>query len=274
MLTIIRIGGNEIVSVTRLDNCYCINRVDDAKEAVCNKVVNETSVLWHQRLGHVNYRELQKLSKRELVSGLSKLDKTDQHVCEGSQLGKRVRVSHKKVKHIQTKVCLELVHMDPVDLIQTLSLDGKKYILVVVVDDFSRFTWVSFLREKSETFQRSGTKQTPSELRKGKKPNVSYFRIFGNTCYISRDREHLSKFDSKSDKGIFLGYSTSSRDYRVYNYRTGTIIGSTNVSIDDFAPSTKMASYEDGLLSPMSVEESPGLNLVVDLSTFSKPVDL
>ncbi|BBN67341.1 hypothetical protein Prudu_47S000100 [Prunus dulcis] len=88
--------------------------------------------------------------------------------------------------------------------------------------------------------------------------------IFGNTCYISRDREHLNKFDSKSDKGIFLGYSTSSRDYRVCNYRTGTIIGSTNVSIDDFAPSTKMASYEDGLSSPMSEEEYPGLDLVVD----------
>ncbi|XP_021812209.1 uncharacterized protein LOC110755345, partial [Prunus avium] len=73
-------GGNEIVSVSKSrDNCYCIDGVNDAKEVVCNKVVNETSVLWHQRLGHVNFRDLHKLSKRELVSGLPKLDKYDQH---------------------------------------------------------------------------------------------------------------------------------------------------------------------------------------------------
>ncbi|CAL9020442.1 unnamed protein product [Prunus brigantina] len=64
------------------------------------------------------------------------------------------------------------------------------------------------------------------------------------------------------------------RAYNVYNYRIGTIIWSTTVSIDDFTPSTKMASDEDGLLSPMPKEESLGLDLVVDLTTFSKPVDL
>ncbi|XP_020412869.1 uncharacterized protein LOC109947335 [Prunus persica] len=56
---IIRKGGNEIVSMARSgDNCYCIDGVNVAKEVVCNKVVNETSVLWHQRLGHVNFRDL------------------------------------------------------------------------------------------------------------------------------------------------------------------------------------------------------------------------
>ncbi|KAI5339507.1 hypothetical protein L3X38_018779 [Prunus dulcis] len=115
---------------------------------------------------------------------------------------------------------------------------------------------------------RSGTKQTPYELWKGKKPNVSYFRVFGSTCYILRDREHLAKFDSKSDKGIFLGYSTSSRDYTVYNYRTETIIESINISIDDFVASTEMASDEDGILSTFSK--------LVDLSTLDNlgPVDL
>ena len=73
-------------------------------------------------------------------------------------------------------------------------------------------------------FLRYGAKQTPYVLWKDKKPNVSYFRVFCSTCFILRDWEHLAKFDSKSDKGIFLGYSTSSRAYRVYNYRIGTIM--------------------------------------------------
>ncbi|BBG92903.1 transposable element gene [Prunus dulcis] len=101
-------------------------------------------------------------------------------------------------------------------------------------------------------------------------------RSFGSTCYILKDREHLAKFDSRCDKGIFLGYSTSSRAYRVYNCRTRTIIESINVKIDDFAASTEMALDEDGLFSPSLVQESPGLDLVVDLSSFgnSVPVDM
>ncbi|CAL2226249.1 unnamed protein product [Prunus armeniaca] len=128
----------------------------------------------------------------------------------------------------------------------------------------------------NRVFLRSGTKQTLYEIWKGKKPNVSCFRVFGSTCYILRDREYLAKFDSKCDKGIFLWYSTSSRAYRVYNCRTKTIIKCINVNIDDFAASTEMTLDEDGLFPPPLEQESPGLDLVVDLSAFgnSVPVDL
>ena len=67
----------------------------------------------------------------------------------------------------------------------------------------------------------------------GKKPVVKYFRIFGSDCYILWDRENLEKFDAKSDKGIFLGYSTSSRAYRVYNLKPKIVMESTNVVIND-----------------------------------------
>ncbi|XP_024171720.1 uncharacterized protein LOC112177689 [Rosa chinensis] len=69
----------------------------------------------------------------------------------------------------------------------------------------------------NRAFLRPGTNKTPYELWKGKKPNVSHLRVFGSPCYIYRDREYLGKFDARSDKGIFLGYSLDSRAYRVYN---------------------------------------------------------
>ena len=47
------------------------------------------------------------------------------------------------------------------------------------------------------------------------------------------DREHLGKFDSKSDQGVFLGYSNNSRAYRVYNMRIQTIMEFVNVVVDD-----------------------------------------
>jgi hypothetical protein len=62
---------------------------------------------------------------------------------------------------------------------------------------------------------------------------VKYFRTFGSKCYILCDRENLGKFDPKSDEGIFLGYSSTSRAYRVFNKRTENVMESINVVIDD-----------------------------------------
>ena len=80
---------------------------------------------------------------------------------------------------------------------------------------------------------RPDSKKTSYELWRGKKPIVKYFRIFGSDCYILHDRENLEKFDAKSDNGYFLGYSSTSRAYRVYNLTTKTVMESSNVVIND-----------------------------------------
>jgi hypothetical protein len=85
----------------------------------------------------------------------------------------------------------------------------------------------------NRVYLRPETNKTPCEIWRGKKPTVKYFRTFGSRCYILRDRENLEKFDPKSDEGIFLGYSTNSRGYRVFNKRTETVMESINVIIDD-----------------------------------------
>ena len=99
----------------------------------------------------------------------------------------------------------------------------------------------SFQREAVNTayhtlnrvYFRPDSKKNPYELQRGKKPVVKYFRIFGSDCYILRDKENLEKFDAKSDKGYFLGYSSTSRAYRVYNLRTKIVIESSNAVIND-----------------------------------------
>ena len=65
--------------------------------------------------------------------------------------------------------------------------------------------------------------------------------MFGSKCYILNDRENLGKFDAKSDEGIFLGYSTTSQVYRVFNKRTKIVMESINVKIDYV-----VAKVEDG----------------------------
>jgi transposase InsO family protein len=85
----------------------------------------------------------------------------------------------------------------------------------------------------NKVYLRPETNKTPYEIWRGKKPKVKYFKTFGSKCYILCDRENLGKFDSKSDEGIFLGYSINSRAYRVFNKRTETVMESINVVIDD-----------------------------------------
>ena len=85
---------------------------------------------------------------------------------------------------------------------------------------------------------RPGTKKTPYELWKGRKPNVKYFRIFGSTCFILKNRENVGKFDSRSDEGIFLRYSSTSKAYRVYNKRTMKVMEIVNVVIDESSESS------------------------------------
>lgn len=75
---------------------------------------------------------------------------------------------------------------------------------------------------------------------------MKYFRVFGSKCYILNDRENLGKFDARSDEGIFLGYSTTSRAYRVFNKRTKTVMESINVKIDDALPKVEMIDDVEG----------------------------
>ncbi|PON67240.1 hypothetical protein PanWU01x14_104150 [Parasponia andersonii] len=62
--------------------------------------------------------------------------------------------------------------------------------------------------------------KTPYELWKGRKPNIGYLKVFSCKCFILNTKDNLGKFDSKSDVGIFLEYSTTSKAYRVFNKRT------------------------------------------------------
>jgi hypothetical protein len=96
---------------------------------------------------------------------------------------------------------------------------------------------------------RPETSKTPYEIWRGKKPTVKYFRTFGSKCYILRDRENLGKFDPKSDEGIFLGYSSTSRAYRVFNKRTETVMESINVVIDDEEVERPSSGEENQLVS-------------------------
>ena len=113
--------------------------------------INETSWLWHRRLAHISMHSLSKLIKKDLVLSLPKLNFEKDRICDACQLGKQTKVSFKSKNTVSTSRPLELLHMDLFGPTRTTSLGGKRYGFVII-DDYSRFTWVFFLAHKDETF--------------------------------------------------------------------------------------------------------------------------
>jgi hypothetical protein len=105
--------------------------------------------LWHRRLAHVWMKNLHKLLKGEHVLGLIDVCFEKYRPCAACQAGKQVGTSHPSKNVMKTSRPLELLHMDLFGSIAYLSIGGSKYGLVIV-DDYSRFTWVFFLHNKSK----------------------------------------------------------------------------------------------------------------------------
>ncbi|KAL0298706.1 UNVERIFIED_CONTAM: Copia protein [Sesamum radiatum] len=76
---------------------------------------------------------------------------------------------------------------------------------------------------------------TPIEAWSGKKPSAKHLRVFGSICYVHIPTEKRHKLEEKTEKGIFLGYSTQSKGYRIYNLKTKKLIISRDVEFDEDA---------------------------------------
>ncbi|GJS88491.1 putative ribonuclease H-like domain-containing protein [Tanacetum coccineum] len=114
-----------------------------------NATTNE-SKLWHRRLGHVNFKNINKLVKGHLVRGIPSKVFVNDHTCVACKKGKQHKASCKAKSERTTRKPLELLHMDLFGPVSVESINKKRYCLVVT-DDFSRFSWVFFLATKDET---------------------------------------------------------------------------------------------------------------------------
>ena len=135
----------------RNENVYTIDISKYEGHNRCFSSMHDESWLWHRRLGHVNMNLITQLNKNELVRGLPKISFEKDKVCEACQMRKQIKTSFKNKNFISTSRPLELLHMDLFGPSRTTSLGGKSYAFVIV-DDFSRYTWVLFLAHKNDVF--------------------------------------------------------------------------------------------------------------------------
>ncbi|KAJ9560808.1 LOW QUALITY PROTEIN: hypothetical protein OSB04_005968 [Centaurea solstitialis] len=324
-----------ILTGVRHADIYIIN-MNTSTDNFCfvSRASSDTNWLWHKRLSHLNFKTINQLCINNLVVGLPDFRYTKVSLCSACEKGKQTRASFKS-KHISSiSSSLQLLHMNLFGPVNVQSIAGKKYTLVIV-DEYSRYTWVFFLRSKSdapeeiilfvrkmerlnnltvrsirsdhgtefknstlETFfdqkgisqnfssvrtpQQNGVaerrnrtlieaarsmlseanlatqfwaeavntacytqnrslivkhfRRTPYELFRNRKPSIEHLHIFGCVCYILNNKDNLGKFDSKSDDGIFLGYSSISKTYRVFNKRRQAIEETIHVKFDESGP--------------------------------------
>ena len=268
-------------------------------------------------------------------------------LCNACQLGKQTRSSFKSKEVSSISRPLHLLHMDLFGPVNVMSLGRKRYTLVIV-DEYSRFTWVHFLKTKDEApeiiicfikkmevlnnakvkairsdhgtefknstlsnfFDETGISQnfsavrtpqqngvaerrnrtlieaarsmlseaclplyfwaeavntacftqnrslivkrfgkTAYELIHDRKPNIGFLHVFGCVCYILINKDNLGKFEPRSDEGIFLGYSSVSKAFRVYNRRTNIVEESIHVKFDEVSTAhPKTTPYDSGVL--------------------------
>nr|GEV66938.1 hypothetical protein [Tanacetum cinerariifolium] len=145
--------GNDILTGSRGTDLYSITLQDtNSLNPIClmAKATSSQAWLWHHRLSHSNFATINLLSKNDIVVGLPKVKFVKDHLCSSCELGKAKRKSFHSKLTPSSKRQLKLLHMDLCGPMRVASINGKRYVLMIV-DDYSRYTWTHFLRSKDKT---------------------------------------------------------------------------------------------------------------------------
>ncbi|GKD66653.1 retrovirus-related pol polyprotein from transposon TNT 1-94 [Tanacetum coccineum] len=144
--------GVDLLKGNRTINLYTINLYEMASTSPICLIARATSTkswLWHQRLSHLNFDTINYLAKNDLITGLLKFKYHKEYLCPSCEQGKSKKASHPPKPVPSSKQRLHLLHMDLCGPMRVESINGKRYVLVIM-DDYSRYTWVHFLRSKDE----------------------------------------------------------------------------------------------------------------------------
>ena len=120
---------------------------------------------------------------------------------------------------------------------------------MICENDLPKYFWAEAVNTAcyvlNRTLIRKSLKKTPYELWNGIKPTLHYFHVFGCKCFILNTKDNLGKFDAKTHDGIFLGYSSTSKAYRVFNKITRIVEETIHVTFCETNGEQKIAVDDD-----------------------------
>nr|GFA78346.1 retrovirus-related Pol polyprotein from transposon TNT 1-94 [Tanacetum cinerariifolium] len=145
--------GNDLLTGNHGSDLYTISLQESTSSTpfcLMAKATPTQAWLWYRRISHLNFDYINLLLKKDIVIGLLKMKYLKDQLYSSCELSKAKRSSFKSKAVLSSKGRLNLLHIDLCGPMRVASINGKKYILVIV-NDYSRYTWTLFLRSKDET---------------------------------------------------------------------------------------------------------------------------
>jgi hypothetical protein len=189
-VTVLDMHDSSIIVVGEVDHkswLYKFTKFIDYDSSFLLTHANDSSRVWHERFGHLNFRYMQQISKQGMVKGLADIQFFE-GVCEGCILGKHPEEKFEKGKERRASSSLELVHNDLMGPFPHPSISKARYVLTFI-DDYSHYTWVYFLRQKSEVFEHLKDFKALVETQTRKKIKILHTENGGE--YINKDVQYL-----------------------------------------------------------------------------------
>ncbi|GKE08158.1 retrovirus-related pol polyprotein from transposon TNT 1-94, partial [Tanacetum coccineum] len=224
------------------DDSTCITEgygsIKCSESCFFSKASENLNWLWYKRLTHLNFKTINKLAKQNLVIGLSSLVYSNDKPCSSCEKGKHHRAILKTKQTSSIKKCLHLLYMDLFGPVTPRSINHEEYTLVIV-DEYSRYTWVYFLKKKS---------QAPETImffikRVENQNDIKVKQLRTDNVYIHNHKDYLGKFDEKADDGYFLGYSLVSKAFRIFNTRRQKTEETYHITFDESTDTIKFNKH-------------------------------
>ncbi|GJW73202.1 ribonuclease H-like domain-containing protein [Tanacetum coccineum] len=207
------------------------------------KATIDESNTWHRRLGHINFKIMNKLVKGNLVKGLPLKIFENDHTCVACQKGKQHKASHKTKIGIKREFSMARTPQ------QNGVAERKNRTLIeaarTMLVDFKLPTtfWTEVVNTACYVLNRvlviKPHNKTPYELIRRRPPLIDFMKPFGCLVTILNTKDHLGKFDSKATEGYFVGYFVVSKAMRVFNKRTRIVGETLNIRFLENTPNVK-----------------------------------
>ncbi|GJR91194.1 putative ribonuclease H-like domain-containing protein [Tanacetum coccineum] len=239
-----------LLKVLRKDNIYSVDLKNVVPQGgftcLFAKATPDESNIWHRRLGHVNFRTMNKLVRGNLVRGLpAKLFEINQ-TCVACQKGKQHRASCiENLIDLRVKVirCYNGTEFKNRVMNQFCEIKGIKREFSVArtqqqngVAERKNRTLIEAARTMLADLKLPTTFWAEAVNTACRKPTLSFMRPFGCPVTILNTIDHLGKFNGKADEGFFVGYSTNSKAFRVFNSRTRIVEENLHVQFSENTP--------------------------------------
>lgn len=248
-------------SITEDINYEC-NNADVNVDNVSNNIVisdkfsEGITQMWHRRLGHVNDKYMQRLVKKNLVTGIN--NKIGNTYCEACKTCKLTRKPHKRVMYDQSSEVLDLVHLDICGPMPVESIGGSRYILLIV-DDYTGMYFTYFLKNKSDAFSMFQTFNEKCKNILGKK--IKRIRTDNGTEFTSNQFQELIRKEGIEHQRT-IPYNPESngkveRGNRVILERARTLLYESGLPLSFWAEAVAFVTHTANLTSRKDKEKTP-----------------